>query len=635
MKKDGSTQWICRMAIAIIFFCLSACSLNHGGDEPDSDEDGIKTLSGTVSAGAPVQGVVILRKASSDTPQVKTYAIDVDGHFSIDVSGITEPYVLQARGTVGGRSFCLHSIGVRGDMTTTVNITPFTNLVVGNILGKDPEEYFESFTSPVLTDVATETNINKHESLVRSRFKSVFQLFGVDFANVNLISTPFNADHTGVDGVLDFIRFIPSWDENSRKMPQMTAKLLFSDDEIVDDFTIETDISVLAAPETLLDAKAAMLSITGVFKKWTDLFSDDAAGDVKDNETKLKTKAAPQSDNADLVALFSSDFLQNGFDRTGFLGKICDNVDTLESMKISGLALERLDLIAGKAVVSFTVTNSSKISEDQYNWELIKQGGAWLISGNHQRLDCFVGSYAAYSETTKAIIANGLCIYASTPFIQETEYIDHIVVSGPGIMDQLVLSRVENEDLVLFIPDGSSPQGYYQPDEPTEVKENGEYVFLLYDAENNRITENEYKRYLKRGNISSDELLAKKSSIFCNITKPYQDLINTFNGEATLECQWTTPAYMTLKEINYYYNHSGVDTNKRTLFSDDKSSDFKSIQEKNITRIDIYVRCMDAYDRAFDTFLSDSDYTTGTKAKNIIFYGIKNGKESTYPYKIF
>lgn len=635
MNENGLAQWIWSIALVIIIFCMSACSVDHGGDEVDFDKDGNKTINGTVSAGGPVKGVVILKNATSSTVSISD-EIDEEGHFSIELVGdMTGPYVLQARGTVGGRSICLHSIGTRADVSATVNITPFTNLVVGNIIGKDPEEYFVSFNDPVLTKVATEDNINKHEALVRARFKSIFQLFGVYFANINLINTPFNADHTGMDGALDFIRFIPSWDVDGKKMPLMTAKLLLSDDEITDDFTKEDDTTVLTVPDTLLDAKAEMHSIAGVFKAWADLFSDETGNEKSDFEPTVKTKAIPQSDNAELVALFSSYFLQNGLERTEFLAKICvdeTSTDNMKNMKISGLALDSLDVDGGKAVVSFTVTNSNDFSEDQYNWELLKTDGSWLIKGNRQRLDCFVGTYAAYSKTKLNIIANGLCIYAWSSLLDETTDIDHIVVSGPGLPDNFVLSRVAEDNRVLFIPTGSSPHGYFQVEDPAVIKDNSEYTFLLYDAENNLITENGYKRYLKKGNIGTDDLLSIKSSIFCDISKPYQDIINDFDeGQASLESSWTTPAYITIKEINYYYNHSGVDTNKRKLLLPEANNYYMNINETNITRIDIYIRCMDIYDRVFDSFLSDSEYVDGTKAKEIINYR----ENSQYPYRLF
>ena len=631
MKRDGLNFWVWLIVTAIAILFLNACSLDHGGNEVESDSDENNTISGTVSAGAPVKGIVILKNATSSESSISD-EIDEDGHYSIDlVSDMTGPYILQVRGTVGGRSICLHSIGTRADVTATVNITPFTNLVVGNIIGKDPEAYFESFDNPVLTRVATEANINKHEALVRERFKSIFQLFGVNFENLNLINTPFNADHTGMDGALDFIRFISSCDDDGNKMPQMTVKLLFSDDQIIDDFTKEDDITVLSAPETLLDAKTEMISIAGVFKAWKDLFADEV-------EPSRRTKAIPQSDNTELVALFSPDFLQNGLDLTAFLAKICvdeTSKDNMRNMKISGLALDNLDVDGGKAVVSFTVTNFNDVSEDQYSWELVKTDGSWLINGNRQRVDCFVGTYAAYSKTKLDIIANGLCIYAWSSLPEQNTDIDHIVVTGPGLPDHFALSRIEEDNRVLFIPTGSSPHGYYQPVEPSDIKENSLYTFYLYDNENNLIMENGYKRYLKKGNVGNDDLLTLKESVFCDILAPYQAIINDFDeGQASIETRWTTPSYMTLKEINYYYNHSGFDTNKRKIFSVDASSTtnwIMSINESNITRLDIYIRCMDAYDRVFDSFLSDSEYVVGTKAKEIINYR----ENSQIPYKLF
>jgi hypothetical protein len=635
-KRNGlSLRTLC-LAIVAIIVCLNACSLDHGESEMNSDEEVDNVISGTVSAGGPVKGYILLKNAGASTSALRK-EIDGNGNFTIKLpSNMTGPYILQARGTVGGRSVCLHSIGTRADLASTVNITPFTHLVVGNLTGQDPAAYFDAF-EPALPKIATQENIVKHEALVRSRFAGVFQMLGVNAEDVNLLNTPFNPDHAGMDAALDFIRFTPVWDVNGVKQPQVRVKLLLTDDEIIEDFTKEDDTAALPATEILLSAQREFFAIAQVFESWQNLFSASSP----ESEGVLETKGLPGADDPELTALFSAEsFLQNGSGLSPFLVRLCKGEEagaaSLENMTFSGLALESLDLEKGKAVVSFTVYHSSGHSEDQLFWELEKTGGSWHIMGNQQRIDCFIGSYAAYSQTEHKIIANGLCVYAWTPFVDEAADIHHITVSGPGLPDGFELTRVGDDNRVLFLPSGSSPQGFYEPVDPSAVKENSRYEFRLYDMEGNLLTENSCKRYLKMGNGESAALFNDRTSIFCDIKTPFQTTLNMFAGEGKkLDVAWGTSASMVLKEINYDYAHSAGDSNIRHLLLQNAINDSVTIPDQAITRFDIYIRNSDIYGRMFDVFLSDSQYLEGTKAKNIIHYGMENGVDSIYPYRLF
>ena len=619
------------LCVALAMWIL-ACSVDHGGRPGDVEEEEDKTISGTVSAGAPVRGVVLLKNASSSTVSISD-EIDENGHFSIKLlSDMTGPYILQARGTVGGRAICLHAMGTRADVAATVNITPFTDLIVANVIQKTPEEYFEYFDIPMLSRVATEDNISKHEELVKARFADLFQLFGVNPSDINLMNTVFAADHTGIDGVLDFLRFFPSWNESGVRLPQMTVKLLLSGDEISEDYTVTTDTAVLPAPASLLPAQEALKDIDTVFQNWVLLFAEET------DSLSPRTKGIPASDDAALLALFNDGFKHNGYERSGFLGKICLD-ETLLNMGISGLSLESLDLATGKATVSFAVTNNEGVSEPQYNWEIVKSGDFWRINGNRQIVDVFVGPYAAYSRTAAAVLANGLCVYAWTTSPLGTAEIHHVTVSGPGITAPLVLSRIDDaiSDLVLFVQTGSSPRGLYQLSNPVGVTDNSEYVFTLYDSASQPIAvEAVHKRILKRGNVSSADLKADARAIFCEMIKPYQTSFNTFAGQASLECSWTVPPHSIVKELDIYYIHLSGMTNKRIPLVQGISEHTETtIHEQIISRCDVHVRTTDMYDRVFDTFVSkadkDEEKAVDAQAKDII--NLRQG--TVFPYKLF
>lgn len=614
---------------------LWSCSTNHGNKEITEYENETPTISGTVSSGSPVVGTVYLKNATTGESIPAT--IDENGHYSITlIDYMTGPYILQAKGTVGGRSICMHSLGTRADVSATVNITPMTQLVTGNVLKCDPEQFFKSFDDSELTKAATEENISKHEKSVKQRFKNVFSMFGIDTEKINVMNTSFETNHTGIDGVLDMIRFHSVLDNDGNRLPQMVARLVFSDAQIADDFTRDDDVSEIPAQQgTVTDIP----SIANVFNTWKLLFTEEAESKSRTNK-RAAVKKLPSSTDSELVTLFSDDFLQNGRDRSEFLDKICSFDDapvtgSLKEMNIVGLSYDHVDFINGEAQVSFTVTNNKGYNEDQYHWNMVKSGDQWLIKGNQQLVDCYVGAYSAYSKTAQAIIANGLCVYAWTPFADRSSAIHHIGVSGYGIPSGYSLDRTEKGGGVLFVAASSDPKGYIGTPDIQTVKDNEEYVFTLYGADGIPLSGGIYKRTLKKSGTSMSDLLSTKMSYFCELKSPLQTRMDNFNnGQDSLDCVWGNPSEQIMRELNCYYVHSGNSAIKRKIYlvkDSGVTNDTFMIYEKNITRLDIYTRSSDIYDRIFDTFVSNSQYIDGTKAKDIIFYMYEGEK----PFRIF
>ncbi len=625
MRAHGIIRNIFCIVITIFSMIhLISCSMDHGNPEIAGSENKSHTISGTVSSGSPVAGTVYLKNAT--TGEILSGPIDENGHYSILlINYMTGPYILEARGTTGGRAICLHSLGTRADVSATVNITPMTEMICGNVLKSDPELFFESFDEDVLSKAATAVNISKHENIIKKRFKNIMDLFEIP-DDLSLINTPFYTDHSGIDGVLDVIRFNIVLDETGKKTPQMVAKLIFSDDQILDDYTEDDDSGFPVQQVTVKD----IASIAAVFKTWENKFNDESSD----------TKRLPLSSDSDLTVLFADDFFQNGRNRTEFLEKICTFDDglvtgTLEGMRIIGLSYDYIDFSEGIAQVSFTVKNNKGYTEDQYHWTMVKSGEQWRMKGNRQLVDCYVGVYSAYSITTKKILANGFSVFAWTPFIERASDIHHIGVTGYGIPSGYTLTPIHKGGGLLFVASGSAPEGYCEFADAETVRDNEEYVFTLYGNDGNTIPGSVYKRCVKKGCSSSSDLSVNKLLYFSDIVNPLQTEIDTFNdGPAKLESKWTTANDMVRKEISCYYTHSSNNAIKRKIYPLNKSGETEydfMIFEKNITRLDIYARSSDIYDRVFDAFISDSQYVEQTMAKDIIFYL----EEVDKPFRIF
>ncbi len=170
-------------AIAIV---LLGCG--GGGDNPRNNST---TLSGTAATGLPIANATISvkdkhgNKASETTSQ--------DGRYSVDVTSMTAPYLIK----VGN----LYSIATTSG---NANVHPFTDMIIRNwfnVQGLDVDSVFAG--TGAMPSPPTEIEIATIELVVRQILTPYMSVANVDSSNFNLITTPFNADHTGFDAVLD------------------------------------------------------------------------------------------------------------------------------------------------------------------------------------------------------------------------------------------------------------------------------------------------------------------------------------------------------------------------------------------------------------------------------------------------
>ena len=119
-----------RCGLKVLFTCgITAVVLGISACGSSSNAPAAKTLSGTAAAGAAIIGTVTVKGSLGNT---KSELIEADGTYNVDVTGLTAPYRLRAQGTVGGRTYKLHSYAQEADIGGNVNITPFTDLIIAN-----------------------------------------------------------------------------------------------------------------------------------------------------------------------------------------------------------------------------------------------------------------------------------------------------------------------------------------------------------------------------------------------------------------------------------------------------------------------------------------------------------------------
>jgi len=155
-------------------------------------------VTGTVAKGATIAGATVSLTDSLGATGTATTASD--GTYSIATTGFTPPFLVQVS-TSGGN---LYSVSADALNTTTINVHPYTDLIVRSWYGAQGVPADTAFSSASSYPAPAPASV----SVISSAVSGLAQLWltnaGVDTSKFNLISTAFTAGSgSGLDQVLD------------------------------------------------------------------------------------------------------------------------------------------------------------------------------------------------------------------------------------------------------------------------------------------------------------------------------------------------------------------------------------------------------------------------------------------------
>jgi hypothetical protein len=161
------------------------------------------TISGVAASGAPLANASITITCSDGT--TKTGTADANGAYSIDVTGCSGPYVVTASVQSGDAVQSLVSVlptTVTGSVT--VNVTPITNAIAATLASDGNPA---TLAANIATEKAniTATSVSDRNAALAAALAPALTQAGVT-GTVDLISTSFSANGSGVDKVLDNVK---------------------------------------------------------------------------------------------------------------------------------------------------------------------------------------------------------------------------------------------------------------------------------------------------------------------------------------------------------------------------------------------------------------------------------------------
>jgi hypothetical protein len=176
------------------FFALFAFATISGCNSDSTSPVASNNLTGTAATGAPIAGLVTVKDANGDeTPASIT---GTDGSFTLDVTGMTPPFLLKIMPSDG--SATLYSFATTNGHT--VNLTPTTNLAMFLASGNaDLDAIYAAWDGTAITA----TEVATAEAIVRANLEDQINAAGLDANSFDLFTSPFSADSTGIDAVMD------------------------------------------------------------------------------------------------------------------------------------------------------------------------------------------------------------------------------------------------------------------------------------------------------------------------------------------------------------------------------------------------------------------------------------------------
>lgn len=189
-----------KIRVGLISLALAAALAGCGGGgsgQPADNQSQNTSLRGTAAGGSALVGTVTVKDSAGVT---KTAPIQ-SGFYTIDVSGMKAPFALKAEGTFDGVPVVYYSAATQDDLKTgRINVTPLTTVIVTNLAGGSAQSFYDNGNFSTVTAAS----LNKAEQNLRAKLKPVLDSMNV--RDVDLLRVQFDANHTGLDLVLDEVK---------------------------------------------------------------------------------------------------------------------------------------------------------------------------------------------------------------------------------------------------------------------------------------------------------------------------------------------------------------------------------------------------------------------------------------------
>ncbi|WP_348943888.1 hypothetical protein ABHF33_10320 [Chitinibacter sp. FCG-7] len=370
----------------VLSLSLVACG-GGGADTPMPSPTAVpqspQSVSGLAAYGMALAHAQIIMKDRHGN--VLTTQADAKGQWSIaDVSSLTAPMVIQAKGTVGGVGHTFYSvpIGPVGP-TSTANINPLTTALLAQAAGISPDVIFADPGRLASLDSA---KLQAAQQKLRLALAGYLSALGIEAKRLDFIATAFTADHQGLDKLMDLVKV------HAISVGEQMAIT-------VDDTTTDTSVQIVPneMPKELARPDPATLAldlaaIPSRLLQWNQL---------------LKTKAGV--DSAAFAAFWDEAYLDTAGSSADEITKLRKEYELDPGLALQASLVSVLGCKLKVCQVLLSLTDAkgvSRLSEKTY----LKQGadGQWRFFGDQGRYGPdFAAGFFSLAEKRQSLYRSG------------------------------------------------------------------------------------------------------------------------------------------------------------------------------------------------------------------------------------
>ncbi len=348
LKANWASKHFKCFLILLMLLLMSACGGGGGGGEDDGTI-GTGIIQGTAATGDAIANATV--KIKSNTGKTLTGTTDANGKFEI---GSLSAGSFLIRVDKGDEDFLYSIAHGDGKSRVTRNIHPYTDLIIRNWFQTKGLDINTAFTgSGAPSQMPTLTEINAIEDEVNAIVKQVLISYDVD-TDVDLLSTPFDADGTGFD---NFILNNPVVINNNQLTVIINDPVTNIQNIIINNINLGTDLTVDtdSAPTTPENVRALLASTTEILVVW-EASTDDkgvAGYNVYRNGDKVGTTPYPVFSDTGLSANTNYSYEVEAFDGQGLL--------SAKSLATPNITLDTPDTTAPPAPTDAVATMSGNM----------------------------------------------------------------------------------------------------------------------------------------------------------------------------------------------------------------------------------------------------------------------------------
>lgn len=337
-------------SVTLLIACGGGSNVETGSAKLDSPA----LIQGVAAVGAPISGGTLF--ALDADGKVDSTPIKNDGTYTVDfLSDLKLPVLLRAEGVSGGRTV-IHFGAVTQLSDTTVNVTPVSTAVVAQVMQADPGAVFELKQTGKIA-LLTAQSVNASSSTVGDALAPAKSAAEIEAnTSIDFLNTPFAADKTGLDKLLDLVKV----------SVQPDRRVLLSNKTADGVTTISTDGSSTGSLGTVNSIDTKGIDVLG--QSLQEVFQDPELWKKSDDK---------------VLNLFSESFKHGGMNREAVIKDIAEDADDMfRSQILPAKILNCHQPSAGTVCEVLFTVNYSDGGFEPFIFPVILENENWKIYGD-------------------------------------------------------------------------------------------------------------------------------------------------------------------------------------------------------------------------------------------------------------